>query len=264
MISAGFGGHSVTYTYDTLGHRTALNRSSGANTAYGFEPDGDLASIAHHFTGGAPAAFTYGHDAAGRILSIDTSRPDMSWQPSEAYARSFGAANAVNQVASMAGRSLSFDPNGNLTAHDGWTYEWTFGNRLIRARRAATVTEFAYDSDDRRTVVIADGVMTRTLWSGADEIGEYDTSGTLVRRFIPDGTGAPDARLATANVDGLTARDVAEAFGVMAALQLAQTGSAAMLSWAMAEPGLRPARRSVPEPDLELDRAAVRMSACPW
>jgi RHS repeat-associated protein len=126
----------------------------------------------------------------------------MSWQPSEAYARDFGAANAVNQVASMAGRSLSFDANGNLTAHDGWTYEWTFGNRLIRARRAATVTEFAYDSDDRRTVVIADGVMTRTLWSGADEIGEYDTSGTLIRRFIPDGTGAPDARLATLKADG--------------------------------------------------------------
>jgi RHS repeat-associated protein len=44
--------------------------------------------------------------------------------------------------------------------------------------------------------------MTRTLWSGADEIGEYDTSGTLIRRFIPDGTGAPDARLATLKPDG--------------------------------------------------------------
>jgi RHS repeat-associated protein len=61
--------------------------------------------------------------------------------------------------------------------------------------------EYAYDSHDRRTVVIEDAVMTRTLWSGADEVGEYDIGGLLKRRFIPDGSGAMDARLATINAD---------------------------------------------------------------
>jgi YD repeat-containing protein len=72
--SANFGGHSFAFTYDSLGRRTALNRSSGANTGYGYEADDDLASISHAFAAGSgqPAAsFTYGRDAAGRITAID-------------------------------------------------------------------------------------------------------------------------------------------------------------------------------------------------
>lgn len=68
--------------------------------------------------------------------------------------------------------------------------------------KPTSTTEYAYDSSDRRTVVIEDGVMTRTLWSGADEVGEYDAAGALRRRFIPDGSGAMDARLAMVAADG--------------------------------------------------------------
>lgn len=77
-----------------------------------------------------------------------------------------------------------------------------FGNRLARVLKPGATTEYAYDSQDRRTVVIEDGVMTRNLWSGSDEVGEYDAAGGLKRRFIPDGSGSMDARLATVNPDG--------------------------------------------------------------
>ncbi len=124
----------------------------------------------------------------------------MEWRPQEAYARGFGAANVMNQVASMAGASIGYNADGNITAHNGWTYQWNYGDRLIQSSTPGRTVTYAYDSDDRRTTVIDNGVMTRTVWSGADEIAEYDTSGTLIRRFIPDGTGAPDARLATLEV----------------------------------------------------------------
>ena len=60
----------------------------------------------------------------------------------------------------------------------------------------------ALASDDRRTLRTVNGTTTRTLWSGADEGGEYDASGVLLRRFIPDGSGAMDARLAAVEADG--------------------------------------------------------------
>ncbi len=61
---------------------------------------------------------------------------------------------------------------------------------------------YNYDSDDRRTLRTVNGTTTRTLWSGADEVGEYDASGAPRRRFIPDGSGAMDARLAAVEADG--------------------------------------------------------------
>jgi hypothetical protein len=44
--------------------------------------------------------------------------------------------------------------------------------------------------------------MTQTLWSGADEVAEYTEARVDVRYFIPDGSGAMDARLAVVERDG--------------------------------------------------------------
>ncbi|MBX9802013.1 MAG: hypothetical protein K2Y04_04520 [Caulobacteraceae bacterium] len=97
--------------------------------------------------------------------------------------------------------ALTWSDNGNLLSQGSTTYEWMFGNRLARVLKPGSTAEYAYDSQVRRTVVIEDGVMTRTLWSGSDEVGEYDHAGGLKRRFIPDGSGSMDARLATVNPD---------------------------------------------------------------
>jgi hypothetical protein len=53
--------------------------------------------------------------------------------------------------------------------------------------------EYGYDADDRRTMKIVNGVMTRTLWSDGEEIAQYSATGALLRIFTPDGTGASDA-----------------------------------------------------------------------
>jgi YD repeat-containing protein len=84
----------------------------------------------------------------------------------------------------------------------GTGYSWTFGNRLSGVSRPGSTATYAYDGEDRRTTKISNGVMTRTLWSGADEVADYDASGALLRRFIPDDTGAMDARLAVLEANG--------------------------------------------------------------
>jgi RHS repeat-associated protein len=199
-----FNGHSANIGYDSLGRRTSLSRSNSTSTTYGYEADGDLSSMTHNFPHGqAQLVMSYGRDAASRITSIDYSRPDFEWQPAETYARSYGAPNTMNQIASENGNGLAFDGNGNMTNDgNGGTYGWAVGNRLASASRPGMTATYAYDSEDRRTVKIVDGVMTRTLWSGSEPIGQYDTHGNLLRRFIPDGTGAMDGRLATVENTG--------------------------------------------------------------
>ena len=200
-----FGTYQADIALDSLSRRTGLNRSNGVNTAYAYETDSDLAQINHAWApaaGQTPATYGFQHDATGRITGLTINRADLEWAPSTTYARSFGVPTNLNQTTSMAGVALTWDQNGNLDQYGSTDYQWTWGNRLARVVKPGSTTDYAYDSQDRRTTVIEDGVMTRTLWSGADEVGEYDLAGGLKRRFVPDGSGSMDARLATVNPDG--------------------------------------------------------------
>ena len=154
------------------------------NTTYAYETDSDLASLSHAWAPGAgqtPATFGFQHDAGGRITLTQVNRPDLEWMPTLAEAASYGVPTNLNQTTSVNGTTLSWNDNGNLDASvtGGVTtdYQWTWGNRLWKVVKPTSTTEYAYDSTDRRTVVIEDGVMTRTLWSGADEVGQYASAG---------------------------------------------------------------------------------------
>ena len=197
-----FGAHQADIALDSLSRRTGLTRSNGVNSTWTYETDSDLGQINHAWApsaGQTAAIYGFQHDPAGRITGLSINRPDLEWSPGLNYAQTYGVPTNLNQTTSRNGTGLLWDPNGNLDSYGTTDYQWTWGNRLVRVVKPGSTTEYAYDSIDRRTVVIEDGVMTRTLWSGADEVGEYDLAGVLKRRFIPDGSGAMDARLATVN-----------------------------------------------------------------
>lgn len=205
-----FGAHQATIAHDSLSRRTSLNRSNGVNTAYAYETDSDLGQINHAWApsaGQTAAVYGFQHDAAGRITGMSISRPDLEWSPGLNYAQTYGVPTNLNQTTSRNGTGLLWDDNGNLDSYgtagnpNYRDYVWTWGNRLAEVHGPGTDTYYAYDSIDRRTVMIEDGTMTRTLWSGADEVAEYDLAGVLKRRFIPDGSGSMDARMATVNPD---------------------------------------------------------------
>ena len=205
MSFPGSGG-AVTLTHDSLSRRTGIDRpGAAADTAYTYEPDSDLASISHAFVAGSgPGAvsFAYGHDATGKTTSIGISQPAFEWMPSLSYARSYGVANELNQIGSAGGIGIGWNADGNMTSDGVNTYSWGYGNRMVGASRKGMTAAYDYDSDDRRTKKTVNGVVTRTMWSGADELAEYDGNGDLIRRFVPDGTGAMDARLATVTAAG--------------------------------------------------------------
>lgn len=224
------GAQTVTISHDSLSRRTGVDRpGAAADTTYAYDVDNDLLGLTHAFvagTGPGSTAFTYGHDMAGKVTSIGISQPVFEWAPTLAYARTYGVPDNRNRISSVSdvteSRALTWNPDGELTQEVRtktgqppvtWLYQWTYGHRLAGVTNNAAVNPltatYSYDSDDRRTKTVVNGLLTYTLWSGTDELAQYNASGAVIRRFVPDGTrdgdGNPtmDARLATVTSAGV-------------------------------------------------------------
>jgi RHS repeat-associated protein len=85
---------------------------------------------------------------------------------------------------SAGGAALAYDANGNLTTDGSSTFAYDAENRLIAASGAKTAT-LIYDPLGRlyETSGGAPGT-TRFLYDGDELVAEYNTSGTVLRRYI--------------------------------------------------------------------------------
>lgn len=106
--------------------------------------------------------------------------------------------NALNQYTSVGGNSVQHDLNGNLTS---WvsayappgasagrqTYTYDVENRLrtVAVGGSNTVTtRYDYDGLGRRISKTVGGTTTYYLLDGDEEIAEYNSAGTVLRRYI--------------------------------------------------------------------------------
>jgi RHS repeat-associated protein len=204
----------AAYGLDPLSRRTSIVRANnaGASSTYAWEVDSDLAQLTHAFPAGAlaTAPLSYVTLPSGRIGSVTVGAPEMQWTPRADQSRSYGVANTLNQVASEAANAIVWDNptglnSGNMASAslDGAAVRTTFThdalNRMVSASKSGMAASYEYDADDRRlaktVTTIGAPVLTRTLWSGTDELAEYNDVGALLRRVIP-GPGIDD-RVAT-------------------------------------------------------------------
>lgn len=198
MATVSFPGGSGTWAYDSQSRPTGFSRSNGTTTSYTYEADSDLATLTHAYASGSPmtATFAYARDKAG-LITYRGNTTAYDWTPSMAYARSYGPANPLNQVASEAGTALVFDVRGNMTSDGTWTFAFDQRNRMASAIKPGTTATYDYDGDDRRTKKTVNGVVTRILWSGNAELAEADSSGAILRRYVPGAAvDAPQAMVA--------------------------------------------------------------------
>src|SRR5690606_4886372 len=95
--------------------------------------------------------------------------------------------NGLNQYTSIAGQTIQYDGNGNLTNDGSVAYTYDMENRLVAA--AGTVNDqsvnasFTWDPLARLHQVTINGTSRQFLYDGDALVAEYNGS-TLTRRYV--------------------------------------------------------------------------------
>ncbi|MFE0758996.1 DUF6531 domain-containing protein [Inquilinus sp. NPDC058860] len=208
----------VYLTYDSLSQRAQAVLGTGtsgkATTKYAWTLGGQPAQIAHAWSGGG-VTIDYGynqdHQRTSATWSDDTFLPSGLAAASPAY-----VPNTLNQYGSVGGTAYGYDANGNLTSDGVWTYGYDSENRLVSAKRTApsVTATYTYDPLGRRASKTVNGVTTRYLPLGDQEIAEYTGSTPVLDRRYVYGAGL-DEPVATVTAAGAVSYHLADGLGSM-------------------------------------------------
>ena len=145
-------------------------------------------------TGAAAVTWTLGYDPSGAVVSRQASNTSYLWHPGSASVAY--AANGLDQYTTAGGATLSYtDIRANLTSlsSSGPTFSYDTMNDLLGASGPTAVT-MAYDPAGRIQTKTAGGAATTFLYAGSMLVGEYDSSGNILARYVP-GPGQDEAAL---------------------------------------------------------------------
>jgi RHS repeat-associated protein len=174
------------FGYDNLGRRTVQGNANGANTSWGYDAAGRLTSLSHDLAGTAndlTLSFTY--NPVGQIASRTMSNTAYAYTPgagSTSYVN-----NGKNQVTAVGSAGVSYDGRGNITQIGGTNTQTYDGlNQLTAANTTSGWLGMSYDPSGRLyQTTDGGGTATRFLYDGVQVVGEYNTSGGLLRRYVP-------------------------------------------------------------------------------
>ena len=176
----------ATYTYDPLSRRTALSYGSGgaSGMSYAYALGGDLLTLTDNLTGTTnDVTFTNTFNNAHQLATETTSNSAYLWQATTASTSAY-TANTLNEYSALNGATMAYDANGNFrgsAAAPSLAYDAE--NRLLSITTPAST--YVYDPLGRRVQKTVSGTVTSFVHDGDNEIAEYDTTGTLSRRFVP-------------------------------------------------------------------------------
>ena len=151
-----------------------------------YDAPGRVSSFNH--VGVNNASFDY--NPASQLISRMVSNADFEVQIPGAGSQSYSR-NSLNQYTQVAGQSINYDNNGNLTSYDGWNYSYNAHNRLTSATKPGKALALTYDATGRLHSSTYNGMQTDFLYDGNELIAEYNSSGTLQRRYV-HGVGIDD------------------------------------------------------------------------
>jgi RHS repeat-associated protein len=194
----------ASYAYNNLGQRTSITRGNGVTSTYSYDGAQRLSSLAHDLAStGSDQTLSYTYAASNQQLTRTGTNASYAYAPPTGYLNPIP--NGLNQYTSLNATSTSYDTRGNLTSDGATTYTYDAYNRLTGAGSAT----LSYDPAGR-LYQTAGASTTRFLYDGAEAIAEYNSSGTMLRRFVhgPDidepivwyeGSGTTDRRWLIAN-----------------------------------------------------------------
>ena len=183
------------YSYDEMGRRLSVTRGNGVATGLVFDDVSRLTDLNHNLTGTADdLSLDFAYNPAGMITSRTAGNDNGSYNSNYSWADHYNLTitdvlNGLNQIDDHGVASLAYDARGNLTSDGTSTYTYDDANRLLTATGGAT---FDYDALGRLFQTAKTGSTTlEFLYDGANLIAEYNTSGTIITRYV-HGPGADE------------------------------------------------------------------------
>ncbi|QID19401.1 RHS repeat protein [Nitrogeniibacter mangrovi] len=174
----------ATYAYDDLSRRTTVTLGNGTTTTLGYNAQGVLASLAHDLTGTtADVTYTYTRNQTQELTKQIWSNNVYQWSGASNGTQAYSS-NGLNQYTNVAGSSIAYDPNGNLSGDGVWSYGYDLDNRLKSASKTGYTASLAYDAEGRLRQTTLAGMVTNLLYDGVEVLAEYNASGTLLRRYV--------------------------------------------------------------------------------
>lgn len=168
------------YSYDEFGRGVQLARGNGVTTIHGYDDDGRLEYREFALpTSGYDQRVDFDYNVAAQISSM--LHTNSAYLPTlQAQTRTHGV-NGLNQLTDENGLSFTYDDRGNLTSDGANTFAYDIYNQLT----SVGGTTFEYDAVGRLSkITSSSNAVTQFLYDGTRLIGEYDGSGTLLRRYI--------------------------------------------------------------------------------
>jgi RHS repeat-associated protein len=173
--------------YDSLGRNYALYRWSGgwANpTSIGFDPASRVTSLTHDMAGTTrDVTLGFGpYNAANQVLQRTRSNDAYAWNAAVTVNRAY-AANGLNQYAVAGPATFAYDANGNLISDGSNAFVYDVENRLVSSTGAKNMT-MMWDTNGRLLQTTGASGTVRYLYDGDAMVAEYDTAGTILRRYV--------------------------------------------------------------------------------
>ena len=190
IIKEGTTVNLASYAYDDLSRRTITTLGNGTSTGYTYDTQGNLGSLQHTLNSLAQSVtFSYTRNQLQELKQINTSNTlyvHNLFSPTTSTYQS----NGLNQYASQTQNTVSlpyaYDANGNLstetTSASTTTRSFDEDNRMITQSLGATT--LTYDAASRLSKTIINGVETQLLYDGTNLVAEYNSTGTLLKRYV--------------------------------------------------------------------------------
>jgi len=173
----------LTFGYDGLGNRTSLSHIYGTTTSYGYDAVSRLGSLTHDLVGTAnDLTKTFAYNPASGLASSTSSNDTYAWNGAVNVNRGY-TPNGLNQYASVAGTTFSYDGNGNLISDGTNTFAYDAENKLTSATTGGVTTTLTYDPLGRLYQVSKGSTVRRFVYDGDEVASELDGSGALIGHY---------------------------------------------------------------------------------
>ena len=184
----------LAQTYGGDGRRQFLYRGANvASTSYAYDGVGRLTSMSNNLQGTAyDDSRTFSYNPASQVTSRTLANATYEFTQVQSANTNY-AVNGLNQYTTLSGAALAsptYDVNGNMTYDGQSSLRYDILNRLVSST-GFRVINLAYDPKGRLLQSVGASGTTQFLYDGDALVGEYDSTGNLLRRYV-HGAGADE------------------------------------------------------------------------